>query len=288
MSVVNSVCKVDRNNFCYVCGKYRFKKQLIEIDQKLQDAYEKYFDKKIHVNDIEWSPSLCCSTCKIGLSKWTTGNGGMPFAKPMKWKKPRNHRKDCYFCSTLLPRKISSQTINQIVYPTVASVDFPTPHTASKPIPNPPGGSSEQTMDLSSSTTTKTTTTTTTTNTTSGSNYGNPRYKKPYNQNELNDLIRDLNLNKDQSELLASRLKERGFVDDNTKVTFYRQRNNALVPFFKQYDKLSYCDDVAGLFSAMNQPYQPNEWRLFIDSSSESLVATLVHIGNVKPSIPLG
>lgn len=104
----------------------------------------------------------------------------------------------------------------------------------------------------------------------------------------MNDLIRDLNLNKDQSELLASRLKERGFVDDSVNISFYRHRNSSLLPFFKQDGKLSYCDVVTGLFIAMNQPYQPDEWRIFIDASSKSLIAALIHIGNEKPSIPIG
>ncbi|CAH2105649.1 unnamed protein product [Euphydryas editha] len=38
----------------------------------------------------------------------------------------------------------------------------------------------------------------------------------------------------------------------------------------------------------MKQPYDAKEWRLFIDASKESLKAVLLHIGNAKPSIPIG
>ena len=38
----------------------------------------------------------------------------------------------------------------------------------------------------------------------------------------------------------------------------------------------------------MGIPYQPNEWRLFIDSSNKSLKAVLLYIGNKVASIPIG
>ena len=34
--------------------------------------------------------------------------------------------------------------------------------------------------------------------------------------------------------------------------------------------------------------HDPDEWRLFIDSSKTSLKAVLLHNGNVLPSIPVG
>jgi hypothetical protein len=42
-----------------------------------------------------------------------------------------------------------------------------------------------------------------------------------FDQNELSDLIRDLNLSKDSSELLATRLKEENVLQPGTKITFY-------------------------------------------------------------------
>jgi hypothetical protein len=42
-----------------------------------------------------------------------------------------------------------------------------------------------------------------------------------FDQNELSDPIRDLNLSKDSSELLASRLKEKNVLQPGMKITFY-------------------------------------------------------------------
>ena len=40
----------------------------------------------------------------------------------------------------------------------------------------------------------------------------------PFSQNELNDLVRDLNLSKSSAELLASRLKEKKLSSDDTQI----------------------------------------------------------------------
>ena len=50
---------------------------------------------------------------------------------------------------------------------------------------------------------------------------------------------------------------------------------------------LCFCHDVSGLFDAIGIPCEPREWRLFVDSSSKSLRAVLLHNGNKFPSLPL-
>jgi hypothetical protein len=47
-----------------------------------------------------------------------------------------------------------------------------------------------------------------------------------------------------------------------------------------------YCNDVDGLFGALGQVYNPEEWQLFIDSLKVSLKAVLLHNGNIYPSVP--
>ena len=48
-------------------------------------------------------------------------------------------------------------------------------------------------------------------------------------QDELSDLICDLNLFKDESELLASRLKERHLLKAGNKITFYKKGIQSLL-----------------------------------------------------------
>ena len=50
-----------------------------------------------------------------------------------------------------------------------------------------------------------------------------------------------------------------------------------------------YCHDIEGFLLQLGiTQYQPNEWRLFIDSSKRSLKCVLLHKGNRYASIPVG
>ena len=54
---------------------------------------------------------------------------------------------------------------------------------------------------------------------------------KPFSQGQLKDIVRDLNLSEESVEILASRLGEHGILDSETKITFFRNRDNLLLRF---------------------------------------------------------
>ena len=59
--------------------------------------------------------------------------------------------------------------------------------------------------------------------------------------------------------------------------------------YFSLKNSLVYCHDIEGfLLQQRITQYQPNEWRLFIDSSKRSLKCVLLHNGNRYASIPVG
>ncbi|GBM88059.1 hypothetical protein AVEN_14997-1 [Araneus ventricosus] len=107
-------------------------------------------------------------------------------------------------------------------------------------------------------------------------------------QSVLIDLVRDLNLSKIQSELLASRLKEWNLLEKKTKVCSFRKRQQDFQDFFSRDGDVIFCNDVDSLFKALRLQHKPQEWRLFIDSSKVSLKAVLLHNGNKHPWIPVG
>ncbi|KAI6651782.1 hypothetical protein LOD99_5029 [Oopsacas minuta] len=110
-----------------------------------------------------------------------------------------------------------------------------------------------------------------------------------FDQLELNDLISDLDLSKESSEVLASRLNDKNLLHPGTKITYYRNREQSLLPYFSNDNSLVWCNDVGGLLGEMGvQEYRPNEWRLLIDSSTRSLKCVLLHNGNKYASIPIG
>ena len=59
------------------------------------------------------------------------------------------------------------------------------------------------------------------------STYSGTSGNEPYwiTQEDLYDLARDLYLSKHQSELLASRLKQRNLVQEDVRITSFRNRN---------------------------------------------------------------
>ena len=73
-----------------------------------------------------------------------------------------------------------------------------------------------------------------------------------------------------------------------TNVTFYRSREKGLLTFFETDNDLVYCCNMAELLVVMDVPqYDPNEWRLFIDSFMKSLKCVLFHNVNLLGAIPI-
>ena len=112
---------------------------------------------------------------------------------------------------------------------------------------------------------------------------------KTLSQGQLNDFVRDLNLFKESSEILASRFGEHGILDSETKITFFRNRDDLLLQFFSMENDFVYCNNILGLLAKMGlSDYNSNEWRLFIDSSKRSLKCVLLHKCNNFACVPIG
>ena len=108
------------------------------------------------------------------------------------------------------------------------------------------------------------------------------------NQTELNDLIHDLNLSKDQSQILASRLKEKNLLTHGMSVSHYKSRKSSFQQFFKVDDLFVFCANVESLLVELDiENYNASKWRLFISSSNLSLKCVLLHNRNVLGSIPI-
>jgi len=69
---------------------------------------------------------------------------------------------------------------------------------------------------------------------------------------------------------------------------FVSQPSSAVGAFCRKEDDFVFCYDLDGLMNALGIKHDPQEWRLFIDSSKLSLKAVLLHNGNHRPSVPVG
>lgn len=93
--------------------------------------------------------------------------------------------------------------------------------------------------------------------------------------------MRDLGLSKDAKEILASRLQEKALQNQITKVSYFRNREKVLVEFLKEENRFVYGHNISGLLQELGIPlYNPNDWRLILDSSKRSLKCVILHNGN--------
>ena len=54
-----------------------------------------------------------------------------------------------------------------------------------------------------------------------------------------------------------------------------------------QEDGVVFCNDVCSIMKVLGHEYNPDQWRLFVDSSKVSLKVVLFHNGNRFPSVSL-
>jgi hypothetical protein len=106
-------------------------------------------------------------------------------------------------------------------------------------------------------------------------------------QRDLNDIVHDLKLSKKQAELLGSRLKGWNLLRQNTKVCFNSGRHEEFKDFFSQQDDVVFCNYVCSVVEVLGHEFNPDQWRLFIESSKVSLKVVLLHNRNKFPSVPL-
>lgn len=274
-------CINDPDNFCYVCGDLTFKEQRRSLTLLVRKCYELYFGCKVGDQDKNWAPHICCSTCVKRLTDWAKGKRHMSFAIPMVWREPQNHLSDCYFCLTKI-KGISTKSKHTVQYPNLPSAIRPVSHCVDLPVPQPPENVTieDELDDITTEAQHEQHDPTYSTDSTS---------REPHlvTQGELNDLVRDLNLSKKQAELLGSRMKGWNLLHNDTKICFFRNRQEEFQDFYSDENSLVYCNNICAVMDALHHEHNPTEWRLFIDSSKTSLKAVLLHNGNKFPSVPL-
>jgi len=84
-----------------------------------------------------------------------------------------------------------------------------------------------------------------------------------------------------------SGLKGWNLLREDTKVCFYRGRHEEFKDLFSQEDGVVYCSGVCSVMEVLDREYNPDQWRLFIDSSKVRLKVVILHNGNRFHTVPL-
>lgn len=272
-----------RHWFCFICGHYELLRNRKGITESLEESYRLYFGKDIEqMKNKPWVPDKICATCSVGLHSWSNGDKSyLRYKIPMVWMDPGEHNpQNCYFCVNET-FGYSSKNLRKIDYKGVPSVEMPVIRERDEEVPPPPRTYSPPTdvvglrFPLPSS---------------------DPDFvpteiesSRPILMSQLyfNDLVRDLGLTKNKAELLGSRLSNLRLLEPNVRITQQRVRSNELQVFFDTTGNLVYCKDITSVMEYLDVPTDSEEWRLFIDSSKESLKGVLLHNGNLYPAIPI-
>ena len=120
----------------------------------------------------------------------------------------------------------------------------------------------------------------------SGHECNSDQQPKSFNQAELNDLVRDLNLPKSSALILGSRLKAKRMLSTDTTFAWHKHRESEYIRFFTM-NSLVHCVNIQGPTEKLGTVYNRSDWRLFIDATKSSLKAVLLHNTNQFASIPL-
>ena len=208
-------CLNKANSFGYVLD-FTTVAQRRTITSLIRTAYFHDFDCKIGDQDKSWAPHICCKPCYNGLTTWFNDKiAAFNFAVAMVWRELQYHVDDCYFCLTNITG-FNECSRKKVKYPNLRSAMRPVPHSDDLPVPTPPINkdllfSSDEEM-LSRKDSAESITLEEIESTYSGTSGNEPHW---ITQEDLNDLARDLYLLKQQSELLASRLKQWNLVQED-------------------------------------------------------------------------
>lgn len=295
-----SECGKNVNRFCVMCGRFVSHGKARNFTKDLRTSFCDIFGIEELTLDNPWVPKVICPSCLIRVRLVAKGDRSkLFFYSPMIWRQPFNHPEDCYFCKNY---KFGANSKTTIAYIETTSVSFPVllqdvnqnllndeNDNHIPEIDNNPQNITEpmEVDDLGE-------------NENGSENYsdseqdesmvddGRNRIKGQLSQKDLNDLIRELDLPKDKSELLASRLQEFGCLQKETRICVYRDRDLPFSAHFEKDSKMVFCNDIPGLMEEFGKyTYKPEDWRLFIDSSKRSLKAVLLNKGNILACIPI-
>lgn len=276
------------NEFCYVCGVIVPKKGEKERKNYFSEifikAYKSYFLEP-DSSGLDYTPDTVCKRCYNVLLSWykNTEKRSFSFVKPMMWiRDPNGHDPArCYACVNFTPRLSHSRAQSKIYEGTF---------TAIRPVPRPPGVAPPAPPSPD-----RQTESTDYTNLPDLNDYDYEPSNAddgpwPLTQKEMDYLVAKLNLSQRNAQMLTAFLKRRKLTEQTVNSTSYRKRQAEFQTFYSVDDDncFTYCHDIPALTNKLGMEYNAHDWRLFIDGSTTSLKAVLLHITNQKPSIPIG
>ncbi|CAH1113529.1 unnamed protein product [Psylliodes chrysocephalus] len=232
MASSRRVCVNDSNNFCFICR--------LNVTTFVNEAYKNYIGHPLEMKNKPWISQKVCKTCVEFLRLWINKKRhSFRYKTAMIWNESMNHFDDCYFCLENITG-INRKNRAKWEYSSIQSAHRRVLGPNSTPEPQSEPKDFETKNDISDN-----------------DFKCDLETAKPFNQDDLNDLIRDMGLSKSVSEILASRLKEKKLVTKETKISYCRTREQSFLKYFSEEDNFVFCKYVTGLMAAIgSQNYE--------------------------------
>lgn len=285
------------NHYCFLCGIFVAQKLHIAGKKNVKNymttefkfLYKRYyFPNEPDMFGADFTPNNVCSTCYANLGKWQRGEKKhLPYMTPVQWAPHLNGHdaNDCYACINYTIGRITAKTK---VYRRARTGTLPVPHNPNLDPPEPPSAE-----EMSAATTS---------DVPDLSEAFDPTYEPEspaskstssnaaiFDQKDMDYMVAKANMSQRMAEWITSFMKKKNATSKHVNGTAYRRRQKKFLQFFSTNGSktTAYCKDIKGLFAFMNMEYNIKDWRLFIDGSTSSLKAVLLHNTNKMPSIPL-
>ena len=282
-------CNKSPDLFCFCCATF-IKSTSLSLTDKNREIYKKCYQVSVENNgaDKPYSSSKLCSACHSSMRRYLDGKGSLRCTSPAVWesvhKNFQRHEDYCFVCQSTN----SLDQRNKLVwtYPMHSNVkaailnefdDSPASKMPRMEI-DPTSGPSDRYSDSENETDYE-----------EEDNRPISSFQQPeqFDPKELNDLVRKMDLSKEMAMVLTSALKWKNLCKPEVRICSFKHRTVEIDGLFDEHHGIPFLKDVKGLFDWFGYEYDPNEWRLFIDSSLSALKCVLLHNGNTLPSIPL-
>lgn len=265
------------NQYCVLCARY-----VKSISRKtLNDTIKTNFKNayKVDMPNDFFIPKIMCTSCVSNLSAFKNGKRSLVPEHQHEWKKPKTDHSDCEICCNKQNKyyhrqernnysKINIETINDNDefenFLNNENINNENIDGQSSPISKHEQDSSfNYDIEFTSSYTSR----------------------KSTAPEKINKPIFDFltkEMSKLESEIFASRFNDLCILDKTVKVEDSRTRSDYIQDYFINYNETTvYCPNIEKLFNEVfQQHYNPNCWRLFMDSGNNSFKAVLLHNGN--------
>lgn len=295
-------CLKTKEYCCYVCGDYVKKASRRPFKSANHQKYYKLCYPNV-TNNVRYSyqaTSICNSCrfniCTVGEAKENRvkTNTKLKFSEPARWVHPKADHSNCFLCNTDFGGNLDRANLNilsnynnelSLKLPILRDSDLENESDYYSELENYSDIEYESDEDYQVDDEVK---------------QGEMVVDKQLSvkQENVDNFVKILKLDINRSKLFASMLKRLLKKHRNIKIDFkitnYDKRTKELKPFFTltRDGKTVYMSDLQGYMNYLGFRYNRDNWRLFIDSSSSSFKACLIHNMNhvlerKLPTIPL-